>query len=78
MAKTEAKYGSVRFPVNERTLADLFDYQRFENDPLLEALIARTELPCRAEISDDDLSQINAAGEARPTRKRKNKRDGTV
>lgn len=66
--------------VSEETLFKLFDYQRFEGDSLLEALISETESEYGTEISDDDLSFVNAAGEANPTDrvKSKDKRDGEI
>ena len=63
---------------NEKMLSSLFDYQRFENDPVLQALIDETEKSYGGEISDDELSQVSAAGEVIPTEKRKKQGDGTV
>lgn len=63
---------------NENMLSSLFDYQRFENDPVLQALIDETEKSYGGEISDDELSQVSAAGEVIPTEKRKKQGDGTV
>lgn len=63
---------------NENMLSSLFDYQRFENDPVLQALIDETEKAYDSEISDDELSQVSAAGEVMPTEKRKKQGDGTV
>ena len=39
----------------------LFDYQRFEHEPELEALLDETENEYCAELSDDDLVQVSAA-----------------
>ena len=47
----------------ENKLKALFDYQRFEKNAKLERLIRETENGYAAEISDDDLSLVNAAGE---------------
>lgn len=47
----------------ENKLKALFDYQRFEKNERLERLIRETENGYAAEISDDDLSLVNAAGE---------------
>ena len=63
---------------NEDMLSSLFDYQRFENDHVLQALIDETEKSYGGEISDDELSQVSAAGEVIPTEKRKKQGDGTV
>ena len=49
--------------LSERALFQLFDYQRFENDPQLQALIDGVEGVYGAELSDDDLIQVSAAGE---------------
>lgn len=49
--------------LNERALFQLFDYQRFENDPQLQALIDGVEGVYGAELSDDELTQVSAAGE---------------
>ena len=49
--------------LRERALFQLFDYQRFENDPQLQALIDGVEGVYGAELSDDDLIQVSAAGE---------------
>ncbi len=70
--------------VSEEALFKLFDYQRFEGDPLLKVLISEAESEFGTEISDDDLSFVNAAGEANPTDrvrvkdKDKDKRDGEI
>lgn len=47
----------------ENKLKKLFDYQRFEKNAKLERLIWETENGYAAEISDDDLFLVNAAGE---------------
>ena len=48
----------------ERLLTGLFDYQRFERDPALQNLIDDTEARYfGAEISDDALDLVSAAGE---------------
>ena len=49
--------------LSEGTLFQLFDYQRFENDPQLQALIDGVEGVYGAELSDDELTQVSAAGE---------------
>ena len=54
----------------EKKLKKLFDYQRFEKNEKLEKLIRETENRYSAELSDDDLSLVNAAGEPSvPTKK---------
>ena len=47
----------------EKELKKLFDYQRFEKNEKLEKLIRETEGRYAAELSDDDLSFVSAAGE---------------
>ena len=47
----------------EQKLKALFDYQRFEKNERLEKIIAETESRYAQELSDDDLSLVNAAGE---------------
>ena len=47
----------------EQKLKKLFDYQRFEKNSKLENLIRETENRYYTELSDDDLSFVNAAGE---------------
>ena len=48
----------------EAKLKMLFDFQRFERNARLEALIAETESRCAQELSDDSLTLVSAAGEA--------------
>ena len=47
----------------EKKLKKLFDYQRFEKNERLEKIIRETESRYAKELSDDDLSLVNAAGE---------------
>lgn len=54
--------------LSERALFQLFDYQRFENDPQLQSVIDGVESAYGAELSDDDLIQVSAAGELYQTR----------
>lgn len=49
--------------LSERALFQLFDYQRFENDPQLQSVIDGVEGVYGAELSDDELTQVSAAGE---------------
>lgn len=54
----------------EKKLSRLMDYQRFESNPRLMALIAETENRYSAQaLSDDDLSLVNAAGDIRALNK---------
>ena len=78
MATRKNKQTKEMSSFNENMLSSLFDYQRFENDPVLQALIDETEKSYGGEISDDELPQVSAAGEAMPTEKRKKQGDGTV
>lgn len=71
MEKRKPEQAGAFLRLNEKTLSLLFDYQRFENDPQLETLIDEMESEYSAEISDDDLSQVSAAGEARLMKRRK-------
>ena len=47
----------------ENKLKKLFEYQKFEQNERLAKLIAETEARQAAEISDDDLEMVAAAGE---------------
>ncbi len=47
----------------EKKLNAMFDYQKFEKNTSLAKLIAETENRYAAELSDDDLGFVNAAGE---------------
>lgn len=49
----------------ENKLRKLFEYQRFEGNSRLAKIIGETESRYGAEISDDDLEFIAAAGELR-------------
>ena len=64
--------------ISEKTLSALFDYQLFENEPSLRKLIEEVENEYGAEISEDDLSLVSAAGETESSEKRKGKMDGTL
>ncbi|MGN1100353.1 MAG: hypothetical protein ACI4S9_08390 [Christensenellales bacterium] len=44
-------------------LKNLFDYQRFEDNKRLQALIEETENRCIYKLSDEDLEWVSAAGE---------------
>ena len=56
-----------------KKLTALFDYQRFENNKRLQALIEDTENRCMNALSDDDLEWVSAAGEETDL---KDKKDG--
>jgi len=71
MEKKKSEKAGTLLRLNEKTLSLLFDYQRFENDPRLETLINEMESEYSTEISDDDLSQVSAAGEAQLIKGRK-------
>ena len=47
----------------ESKLKKLFDYQRFEQNDRLEALIRESEDRFVRKLSDDELFLVNAAGE---------------
>ncbi len=47
----------------ENKLKRLFEYQKFERNERLAQLITETEMRQAAEISDDDLEFIAAAGD---------------
>lgn len=49
----------------ENKLKSLFEYQKFEGNSRLAAIIADTESRLGSEISDDDLFMVSAAGELR-------------
>ena len=50
----------------EKILKKLLDYQRFEQNEKLGKLIRETESRFIRELSDEDLSLVNAAGEITP------------
>ena len=54
-------------------LTALFDYQCFERNERLQALIEDTESRCMNALSDDDLEWVSAAGEETDL---KDKKDG--
>lgn len=51
----------------ENKLTQLFDYQKFENNPKLEGIIQETKKRYAQVLSDDNLYQVSAAGEAENT-----------
>ena len=56
-----------------KKLTALFDYQRFEGNKKLQALIEDTENRCMNALSDDNLEWVSAAGEETDL---KGKKDG--
>ena len=57
-------------------LQSLFDYQRFENNERLAAMIADTESRYAvSELSDEDLSLVNAAGVVGYNERKEEKRE---
>ena len=59
-------------------LRELFDYQRFEGNRRLAALIERTAFSHGESLSDEDLDYVNAAGDIDAARigKDEKERDG--
>ena len=57
----------------QKRLTALFDYQRFERNKRLQALIEDTENRCMNALLDDDLEWVSAAGEETDL---KDKKDG--
>lgn len=56
-------------------LKKLFDYQKFQNNSRLAAMIADAESRYDSTLSDDELSLVSAAGEAVPTKPSDNNSD---
>ena len=54
-----------------KKLTALFDYQRFERNKRLQALIEDTENRCMNALSDDDLEWVSAAGEETDLKEKK-------
>lgn len=49
----------------ERRIAQLFDYQRFAGNPVLQSMIDRTESRYGVvSLADEDLANLSAAGDA--------------
>ena len=49
---------------NENQLKQLFDYQHFSPNARLTGMLDQAEHRCAQALSDDDLDQVSAAGEA--------------
>ncbi len=61
----------------EKKLKKLFDYQKFEKNPRLEKLIGESEARYKAaELSDENLEMVSAAGEASAILKKHDKLGG--
>ena len=56
--------------MTENTLKQLFEYQKFEKNSRLAAMIADTESRYNRALNDDDLSFVAAAGEQPEARER--------
>ena len=54
-----------------KKLTALFDYQRFERNKRLQALIDDTARRCLCSLSDDDLEWVSAAGEETDPKEKK-------
>ena len=54
-----------------KKLTALFDYQRFERNKRLQALIDDTERRFLCSLSDDDLEWVSAAGEETDPKEKK-------
>ena len=48
--------------MNERKLSQVFDFQRFQQNARLAALISNVESRYTTELCDDDLELVSAAG----------------
>ncbi len=46
----------------ENRLKQLFEYQKFEQNPNLEKVIRETEMRYPEELSEDELEMVSAAG----------------
>lgn len=62
----------------ERKLHQIFDYQRFAENPRLARLIAQAEADCEepTDVCDDDLEQVWAAGDQNASHASKPKEEG--
>ena len=55
----------------EKRLRELFDYQHFAKNKLLDDVIKETGEPGGRVLSDDDMAMVNAAGEPEAHRSKK-------
>ena len=58
-----------------KKLTVLFDYQRFERNKRLQALIEDTENRCMNALLDDDLEWVSAAGEETDLKDKKDRKE---
>ena len=54
----------------EKKLKQLFDFQKFEQNPRLSAIIDEAENSPLQKLTDDDLSLVSAAGTGRHKHKK--------
>lgn len=59
----------------EKKLWQLFDFQKFSENLRLAKMIEETEKCYGKTLSDDDLGQVNAAGEFDPQKSREGNSD---
>ncbi len=78
MVKKKSEHGADDISMGGKILSALFDYQKFENEPSLAAQIDQIERLYGAEIPDDELFDVSAAGETVPVKKLKDTRDGSL
>lgn len=62
----------------ENKLKRLFEYQRFENNTRLAELIGETEGRYAAELDDDELYMVSAAGDIAGENGIKEKKDNSL
>ena len=60
----------------EKILFGLLDYQKFDGDAALDALIAETERRCARALSEDELELVSAAGETTAELRNQNQKGG--
>lgn len=60
----------------EKILFALLDYQKFDGDAALDALIAETERRCARTLSEDELELVSAAGETTAELRNQNQKGG--
>lgn len=60
----------------EKILFALLDYQKFDGDAALDALIAETERRCARVLSEDELELVSAAGETTAELRNQNQKGG--
>lgn len=60
----------------EKILFALLDYQKFDGDAALDALIVETERRCARALSEDELELVSAAGETTAELRKQNQKGG--